>query len=103
MSEFEPEQIDTRTEEGAQRSAELAEKTRKKRRSESQLISDGIMDIHRRFNEFAGECASGSIEAAIERGEIVTIEECQRREKAAATEARAAMRKFLNENTGAEK
>ena len=101
------ERVDTATEEGQARAAELtaatSEKARKKRRSEAQLISDGIMDIKRRFDAMAQEMVDGSLEAAIDRGEVVTIAECERREKLAAAEARAAMRKFLNETTGAEK
>ena len=106
-TEMEPERIDTRTEEGAQRSAELkaetAEKRRKVRRTEAELIADGIKEISKRFEAFAYEQVNSSLESALERGEVVTISECERREKAAAAEARAAMRKFLNENTGAEK
>lgn len=95
-----PEQVDTRTEEGAQRSAELtaaAEKTRKKRRSEAQLISDGIMDIKRRFDAMAQEMVDGSLEAALDRGEVIRADEVERRIAKAKAAARAELIEYLKQ------
>lgn len=92
-----PEQVDTRTEEGAQRSAEMAEKVRKKRRSESQLISDGIMDIKRRFDAMAQEMVDGSLEAALDRGEVIRADEVERRIAKAKAAARAELIEYLKQ------
>lgn len=102
MSEFEPEMIDSATEEGQARIAELkaasaAEKTRKKRRSEAELICDGLMEIKARFEAVMQEHVNGSVDGAIERGEVVTAQECKRRVEAAKAEVRAELRKLLDD------
>lgn len=83
-----------------EKAAEQAEKARRKRRNDAQLIGDGIMEIKRRFDALAQEMVDGSLEAALDRGEVVTAHECQRRVNAAKAEVRAELRRLLSEADG---
>lgn len=89
-----PEETEPLTETAAA-AAESVEKARRRRRGDAQLIVDGLRDISARFEAFAAEQVNASLEAAIERGDVVTAAECERRVRKARNEAKEEIRKLL--------